>query len=104
MVGLLVELRVSSLSSEQIEKICEIGEEAARRHITSKVPSQKISDLSIAVDFNGSETLNIEVDIELNPSPLLKDLNVKKLAEEAVRAAFEAIEKQLRDLGCQFSK
>ncbi len=98
------ELRISSLSTEQIEKICEIGEEAARWYITSKVPNRQISDLSIAIDLNGAETLNIEVDVEVRISPLSKDMNAKKLAEEAVKVAFEAIEKYLRNSGCQFSK
>ncbi|MCW4020169.1 MAG: DUF3194 domain-containing protein [Candidatus Bathyarchaeota archaeon] len=91
----------SSLSDKQMERVCEIAEEAARRHIVSRVPSRRISDLSISVDLEESENFNIEVDVELTLSPLFKGVNAKKLAEESVQAAFEAVEKCLRESKCR---
>ena len=35
---------IPELTDEQIEEICEIAEEAARKYILSKVPLKKISD------------------------------------------------------------
>jgi hypothetical protein len=78
-----------------MEKLCEIAEEAARKYIMSKVPSEYISDVSISVDLEGSESLNVEVDVEVELSPLYKKVNVKEIVEGSVKAAFDAIEKYL---------
>jgi len=94
----------SSLSYEQLERLCEIAEEAARRYVTSRIPNRGISDLSITVNSVDSETLNLEIDVEITLSPLFRKVNVKKLAEEAVNAAFEAAEKYLRGITCRSKK
>jgi hypothetical protein len=87
-----------------MEKICQIAEEAARKHISSRVPHQGISDLTVAVDLEGAETLNVNVDVEVTLSPHLKNMSVKELAKGSVKAAFEAIEKYLEEYGCQQEK
>jgi len=94
----------SSLSYEQLERLCEIAEEAARRYVTSRIPNRGISDLSITVNSVDSETLNLEIDVEITLSPLFRKVNVKKLAEEAVNAAFEAAKKYLRGIYLSFQK
>jgi hypothetical protein len=91
----------SPLSYDQIEKICEIAEESARKYVISKVPSRGISDLTISVDLEETETLNISVDVELKLSALFKDVNAKEIARNSVKAAFEAVEKYLSDFKCQ---
>ena len=90
-------LKVSSLTYDQLVKICEEAEEAARRRILSEVSQRKISDLNITVDAEGGETLTITVDVELTLSPTARNVDVKNLTDEAVRAAFESIERRLRD-------
>ncbi|RLI35496.1 hypothetical protein DRO55_05135 [Candidatus Bathyarchaeota archaeon] len=90
-------LKVSSLTYDQLVKICEEAEEAARRRILSEVSQRKISDLNITVDAEGGETLTITVDVELTLSPTAHNVDVKSLTDEAVRAAFESIERSLRD-------
>lgn len=92
------ELGASSLGSEQIERLCEVAEEAARNYIISRVSWREISDLNIAVETGGSEkNLLVDVDVEVRLSPLIKDFDAKKLAEEAVNAAFKSVEKFLRE-------
>jgi len=103
-VSFLGELRVSSLSYDQIGEICEMAEEAARRTILSRVPSRGISDLSISVASDGTETLAVEVEVEISLSPLFRNVDAKKLTEESVEAAFGAIEKHLREIGCQYER
>lgn len=90
-------LKVSSLTYNQLVEICEEAEEAARRRILSEVSQRKISDLNITVDAEGGETLTITVDVELTLSPTARNVDVKSLTDEAVRAAFESIERSLRD-------
>jgi len=97
----LKEVRRKSLSYEELERLCEIAEEAARRYVTSKIPERGISDLSISVNSIDSEALNLEVDVEITLSPLYRRVDVKKLAEEAVNAAFKAAEDYLREISCR---
>ena len=97
----LKEVRRKSLSYEELERLCEIAEEAARRYVTSKIPERGISDLSISVNSIDSEALNLEVDVEIALSPLYRRVDVKKLAEEAVNAAFKAAEDYLREISCR---
>jgi histone H3/H4 len=99
-VKFLYEPDTSSSPEELYEELCTIAEEAARKYITSKVPSRGVSDLSIAVDLEESEGLNIEVDVSVTLSRLSKDVDEKKLAEEAVRVAFEAIDNYMREVKC----
>ncbi|MBS7648672.1 MAG: DUF3194 domain-containing protein [Candidatus Bathyarchaeia archaeon] len=89
---------LSSLSYEELMKICEIAEEAARKYITSKVPKEHISDLSISIELESEETLSINVDVEVRLSSLYKDINVKEIAESSVKAAFDAVEKHLNKI------
>jgi len=93
-----------SLSSENIEEICEIAEKAARKYIMSKVPLRKISDMDITVEVNGEKPLNVSVNVDLELSPLMRNYNVQKLVDEAVRKAFEAVEAYLRELKCKLKK
>ena len=83
-----------------MEKLCEIAEEAARKHVASRVPKRAISDMSVSVDLKESEALDVEVEVDLTLSPLFKEIDAKELADEAVKAAFEAAEKYLRQIRC----
>ena len=100
----LEEVRKTSLSYEQLERLCEIAEEAARRYVTSRIPDRGISDLSISVNSTDSEALNLEIDVEIMLSPLFRKVDVKKLAEEAINAAFKAAEEYLREITCHSEK
>lgn len=92
------------LSPEDIEKICEIAEEAARKYIMSKVSLRKISDMDITVEVDGTKPFNVSVEVDLELSPLMRDYNVQELVDEAVGKAFEAIEAYLRELKCKSKK
>ena len=92
---------IPELTDDQIEEICEIAEEAARKYILSKVPLKKISDFDITVETEGLKPLNISVEINLELSPLMRDYDVKKLVEEAVKKAFEAVDNHLKGLSCR---
>ena len=92
---------IPELTDDQIEEICEIAEEAARKYILSKVPLKKISDFDITVETEGLKPLNISVEINLELSPLMRDYNVNKLVEEAVKKAFEAVDNHLKGLSCR---
>ena len=96
----LKEVRRKSLSYEELERLCEIAEEAARRCITSRIPDRGISDLTISVNSIDSETLNLEIDVEVALSPIFRKVDVEKLVKEAANAAFKAAENYLREISC----
>lgn len=89
---------ISSLSYEELEKICEIAERAARKYIMSKVPKEYISDASISVDLESLDSLSIDIEVELRLSPLCKNINADEIAKESVKAAFDAVEKYLGEI------
>ena len=100
----MTESRATSLSKDQTERMCEVAEEVARRFIMSKGPSRSVSDLTISVGLEGTETLDVEVDVELTLSSSLKDVDAKQLADNSVKVAFDAVEKYLRGTGCRLEK
>jgi len=100
----LEEIGISKLTVEQLEKLCEIGEKAARDYILSKVSARRISTLDITVDTEGSRPVTVKVEVEVVLSPLMKNFNVEKLTKEAIEKAFEAVKEYLRELACKSTK
>ncbi|MGQ9530352.1 MAG: DUF3194 domain-containing protein [Candidatus Bathycorpusculaceae bacterium] len=98
------DLGIPELTSEQIEELCSIAENTAREYVTSKVPSKRIETLNISVEAEGTKPVTVTVDVDLVLSPLMKDFDVKELVEDAVKAAFESVEKYLRALKCHSQK
>ena len=91
-----------SLPSDSLyEELCTIADDAARKYITSKVSDKEISDLTVSVSLEESEGLNIEVDVDLALSSTENPTDERKLAEEAVKAAFKAIDKYIGEVKCQ---
>jgi hypothetical protein len=103
-VELLEDLGIPELTSEQIEELCTVAENAARKHVTSKVPSKRIETLNISVEVEGTKPITVTIDVDVVLSPLMKDFDVKKLAEEAVKEAFASVDKYLRALKCRSQK
>ncbi|MGD0158792.1 MAG: DUF3194 domain-containing protein [Candidatus Bathyarchaeia archaeon] len=97
-------LGIPELSSEQIEKLCLIAEKAAREHILSKIPSKKIETLDISAEAEGAKPVALKVDVAVTLSPSMRDFDVQKLADEAVREAFISAEKHLREIACHSQK
>ncbi|MEM3536610.1 MAG: DUF3194 domain-containing protein [Candidatus Bathyarchaeia archaeon] len=98
------ELGIPELTSEQIEELCAVAEEAARKYVLSKVTSKRVETLNISVEAEGSKPVNLTVDIDITLSPLMKNFDVQKLVDEAVKEAFAAAEKYLRELKCHLKK
>jgi len=100
----LEEIGIPELTSEQVEKLCEIAEKAAREYILSKVPSRRVSTLNITVDTEGTKPITVSVDVEVTLSPLMKNYNIEELTREATKKAFASVERYLRELTCKSKK
>jgi hypothetical protein len=100
----LEEIGIPELTPEQLEKLCEIAEKAAREHVHSKVSPRKIIELNITVDTEGTKPVTVNVDVELRLSPLMKGYDAEKLAREATKKAFDSIKTYLSELTCKSTK
>ena len=100
----LKQMSIPELTSEQVEELCEVAEKAAREYMLSKVPSRRISFLNITVETEGTKPVSVNVDVEITLSSLMKNYDVKKLANEAIKRAFVSIEKCLREFACKSTK
>ena len=98
------DLGIPELTSEQIEELCTVAENAAREYVTARVPSKRIETLNISVEVEGTKPITVTIDVDVVLSPLMKDFDVKKLAEEAVKEAFASVDKYLRALKCPSQK
>ena len=92
------ELGLPELTTEQIEALCLTAENAARKHILAKIPSKMVERLNISVEVDGIKPVNLTVEIDIALSPQMKNLNLDKLVDEAVKEALKVSEKYLRQL------
>ena len=92
------ELGIPDLTTEQIEVLCAKAENAARKHILSKVPSKMVEKLNISVEADGAKPVNVTVEIDLELSPKMKDFDAATLVNEAVEEAHKTSENYLRKL------
>jgi len=100
----LEEIGIPELTVEQREELCNVAERAARNYVLSKVPSNRITVLNVTVDAEGTKPVTVNVEVEVTLSPLMKDYDVEKLADEATERAFASVEAFLRELSCRSSK
>ena len=91
-------LGIPDLTTEQIEILCETAENAARKHVLSKLSSKMMEKLNISVEAEGTNPVNITVEIDLELSPKMKNFDTDMLVNEAVKEAFKASENYLRKL------
>lgn len=98
------ELGLPELTSEQIEELCIITEETAKRYILSKVPSKRIDTLDISVEGDGTKPVRLKIEIDVTLSPLMKHFDQQKLVDEAVKEAFRSAGEYLRELKCHSKK
>ncbi len=94
----VVELGFPELTTEQIELLCQTAEDAARKHILSKVPQKEIDRLDISVEAEGTKPVNVTVEINLILAPQTKDVDAEALVKEAVAEAHKATENFLRKI------
>jgi hypothetical protein len=97
-VKLVEELSLPELTTEQIEALCLTAENAARKHILAKIPSKMLERLNISVEVDGTKPVNLTVEIDIVLSSQMKNLNLDKLVDEAVKEALKVSEKYLRQL------
>jgi hypothetical protein len=83
-------------SPEEIEQICMAAEEAARKHLLSRVSLKRVSDFDVTVEALGDKPLllNIGISLELSSG----NENLEPLVDEATDLAFSAAEAKAKEL------
>ena len=99
-----MEIGIPKLKSEQIEELCSIVEKTAREYVISKLSPKRIEALNISVETEGTKPVRLTVDVDVSLSPLMKDFDVQKLVDEAIKEAFASAENYLRELKCHSKK
>jgi len=95
---LMGELGFPELTTEQIELLCQTTEDAARKHILSKVSGKDVDRLDIAVEVEGTKPVNVTVEINLLLTKTTKAVDPEALVKEAVDAAHRATQTFLSKL------
>jgi len=93
----VVEIGLPRLSDEQVVKVVEAAERAAREYVLSVLPAKKAYDIGISVQAEGEVPLTITVDIELRVASSAR-VDPDELAKEAAKKALETAEAKLREL------
>ena len=91
-------LALPELTSEQIENLCSMVENAAREYIFSEVSSKMVEKLNISVAAEGEKPLDITIEIEAALSPQAKSVALTQLVDDAAKEALRAGEDYLRTL------
>lgn len=99
-----MEVGLTELTDEQIEELCLIAEEAARRYILRRVPLKRVEDLNVSVEVEGVKPLTLTVEVDVSLSNLMKGFDVQGLVNGAVKAAFASAEGCLRELSCRLRR
>jgi len=99
-----VDLGIPELTEEQIAAVSQAAEDAARKHIFAKISQKAVDTLEISVEAEGTRPVSFTVEVDLALKPDAKGTDEGALAKEAVQAAFDAVEKELRKLKCPSTK
>lgn len=98
------ELGIIELASGQIEELCSVAEEAARKYVLSKVPLKKVETLNISSDAEGSKPVALAVEVDVVLASSMRNFDVQGLVDGAVKEAFISARKYLRGLSCHSKK
>jgi hypothetical protein len=92
------DLGIPELTTQQIELLCTATEDAARKHVLSRVGNKKIERLDVSVEVEGIKPVNVTVEVNLVLSPQAKGVDAETIVKEAVEEAQSTAEKYLRNL------
>ncbi|MGA8905934.1 MAG: DUF3194 domain-containing protein [Candidatus Bathyarchaeia archaeon] len=83
-------------TSEEVEAMCEAAQDAARKHLLSKISLKQVSDLDVTIEAVGDKPLVVSVDVAIELES--GDQDLEPLVDEATDAAFSAAEAKAREL------
>ena len=94
------ELGIPPLTDEQIEEVCRIAEEAARKYVYSKLQKKHVEFLNICAEVEGTKPVNLEIDVDIELDSSTEHVNPQPVSDTAAKEAFKAAEAYLRKIAC----
>jgi hypothetical protein len=83
-------------TEEEVEQICDAAQEAARKHLLSKISVKQISDLDVTIEAVGDKPLLVSIDVAIELEN--GDQNLEPLVDEATDMAFSAADAKAKEL------
>jgi hypothetical protein len=83
-------------TTDEVEQICTAAEEAARKHLLSRVSLKDISDLDVTVEAIGDKPLVLNIDLAVELKSGAHDMDA--LVDEATDLAFSAADAKAKEL------
>jgi len=83
-------------TTDEVEQMCAVAEEAARTHLLSSVSLRHLSDLDVTVEAVGDKPLTLNIEVAVEAANSTQDL--ESLVDEATKLAFSAAEAKAREL------
>lgn len=86
---------IQNISSEEVEELLFLAEQAGRKYIQTQIPSKEIKKLDILIEFDDTAELNLECIVDLE---LIKHstFDPQKISDEAAEKIFEVLEDKLK--------
>ena len=100
----LENLPIPELTTEQVEQLCTLAEEAANNYVLSKVSAKQIETLNVTAEIEGTKPFTLTIDVDIALAESMKNYDAQKLVNEAVKQAFKTAEQYLEELKCHTPK
>jgi len=91
-------VEIRKFSAEELEKVCEIAEESARKLLLSEIPSSRIEDIDMTVDVEEADGLRVDVDLQVILKEGVQVPDLESLVKKSVDRAQSSVEQFLRGL------
>lgn len=95
---MIIEIGLPPLNENDLEMLCDLGDNKIKKFIFSKIAKSKVDILESTIEINNDNNIcNIDIELDLE-IPSLSSIEVNKIAEDAIKMAFEAIENKLKEI------
>lgn len=93
----VTKIGIKTLDSKTLEEIALLAEKAIEKYLVERIGKSNLHNLDTKVSVEYNNELTMDVYAQATLSPLFEEVK-NKLLDEAVNAAFETVEKKLREI------
>lgn len=85
-------------------ELCRTAEEKTREFVLSKIPRKQIEKLDVTAEVEGLRPVSVTISVDIRLTPVMRDVDVKKLADDSAASGLDAAREFLREMVCQLPK
>ena len=93
----VTKIGIKNLDSKTLEEIALLAEKTIEKYLVKRTGKSNLHNLNTSVSVEYNDELTVDIYAQATFSPLFEEIK-DKLLEEAVSAAFETVEKKLREI------